>query len=171
MAIDLSLHLRDPPYMRVFFLIILGCFTCCGEVLSQNDDWRLYRSSQHETPTVQDLPERGKIRYIQDERIALIDSLKRENPAPMDGYRVQLFFGSRGEANQMRSDFIKAFPERGAYVNYLAPNFRLRVGDFRSKAEAEKFRKEILSRYPGSYIVKDQIGMPMLPAQGQGPED
>lgn len=138
---------------------------------AQEDDWRLYRqsdSSNSKSLVKPDLSQQatpGSVKFFQDERIALMDSLKKANPSPLDGYRVQLFFGTRNEANKMRVEFLRAFPEVGAYVTYLAPNFRLRVGDFRTRAEAEKFKREVGQTYQGAYIVADQISLPPLPAK------
>lgn len=80
----------------------------------------------------------------------------------MEGYRLQLFFGNRNDAQKMRGEFLKKHPETGAYISYLAPNFRLRVGDFRSKMECEKLKKEIQKDFPGCYIVRDEINMPAV---------
>lgn len=107
------------------------------------------------------LPE-GKIRVIADSRITLIDSLKKEYPTPMEGYRVQIFFGSRADAQKMRGEFLREYPDIPVYISYLAPNFRLRVGDFRTKMESERLKKEIQDDYPGCYIVKDEIQLPVL---------
>lgn len=80
----------------------------------------------------------------------------------MDGYRVQIYFGDRNTAQEKRGAFVRNNPDVGAYLSYLAPNFRLRVGDFRSRLESEKFKKEIARNFPGCYIVKDKIELPPL---------
>jgi len=145
--------------------------TClCGLILThlavfgQNEDWRIYKTENSKpTEYLHVSNGAGKVRFIQDDRITLMDSLKKANPAPMEGFRVQIFFGLRAEANKVRIDFLRSYPDAGAYVTYLAPNFRLRVGDFRNRTDAERFKREIIKTYPGSYIVSDQISLPALP--------
>ncbi len=144
-------------------LLLFAAALICSAVTAQNEDWRLYAPDGKQTVIGTASSQKdGNIRFVQDSRIALMDSLKKANPTPMDGFRVQIFFGSRNEANKARADFLRINPEVGAYVTYLAPNFRLRVGDFRTRTEAEKFKREILQVYPGSYIVADQIALPHL---------
>lgn len=104
----------------------------------------------------------GSITFYQDEKIELLDSLRKEHPGKIDGYRLQIFFGNRNEARELRAKFLQEHPELGAYISYLAPNFRLRVGDFRTRLECEAFKKEIAQEFPGSYLVKDKIELPNL---------
>ncbi len=132
-----------------------------------DDDWRIYKpkkdtlSQNFESNQVSNGDE-GKIEVHMDSRIARIDSLKKLRPTHFDGYRVQIYFGERNEAQNARVEFLRKYPEMGAYVSYLAPNFRLRVGDFRTRIESEKFKNSVTREYPGSYIVKDQIELPKL---------
>jgi hypothetical protein len=83
---------------------------------------------------------------------------------PMQGFRVQIFLGNdRRVAEETKRAFLAKFPETAAYLSWLAPNFRLRVGDLRTRLEAERLLHELRPLYPGSYIVPDEIEMPPLP--------
>lgn len=132
------------------------------------DDWRLYNPSREKV--IQDSAytsgyeahQAGEIKIIADPRINSLDLKKIENPTKLNGYRVQIFFGDRSKAQDMRGEFIRKYPDVKAYISYLAPNFRLRVGDFRSRLEGDKFKNEISRSFPGSYIVKDKIELPAL---------
>lgn len=137
----------------------------------ESDDWRLYKpgktserqdSVRHLRENLGTQPEPGEIKMIEDNRITQLNESKKEYPTKMDGYRVQIYFGDRNIAQEKRGTFVRNYPEVGAYLSYLAPNFRLRVGDFRSRLESEKFKKEIAREFPGSYIVKDKIELPPL---------
>lgn len=99
----------------------------------------------------------GSLVIHQGERItALMDTLKNVE-IPLPGYRIQVSFGRKEEVNSIRTEFLQSYPEMGAYISWLQPNFRLRVGDFRTRLDAERFRKNILDDFPGSYIVRDHI--------------
>lgn len=114
----------------------------------------------------------GQIRVFEDRRIAALDSLKIVYPSSIRGYRLQLFFGDRDEARKKRVEFTKRYPHIPTYISYLAPNFRLRVGDFRTRLQAEKLKHTLGHEYPGSYIVKDQIELPALrPPDGLAEEE
>jgi len=79
----------------------------------------------------------------------------------MPGYRVQIYFGSdRSKANDVKTDFLQLFPSKGAYLIYQQPNFKIRVGDFKTRLEAMSFLKEIQSLYSAAFIVKDDVKLP-----------
>ena len=54
------------------------------------------------------------------------------------------------------------YPEIPAYVSWKAPNYRVRVGDFRSRLEAEKVLQSILIGYPNAWVIKDEINFPVM---------
>lgn len=79
------------------------------------------------------------------------------------GYRIQIHFGNeREKAKEIKTKFLKEFPEIPAYDSYQSPNFRVRVGDYRSKLEATKYLKQISAQFPSSFIVSDNIKYPKL---------
>lgn len=81
----------------------------------------------------------------------------------MPGYRVQIYFGGiRQKAAEVKLDFTSKHPEIPSYLTYLAPNFKVRVGDFRTRLEAQGFLKSIDGQYPTSFIVQDEIKLPPL---------
>lgn len=99
----------------------------------------------------------GEVRVHGGERLlALLDTLT-ELSYPLEGFRIQLAFGKKDEVNELRTEFLKAYPALGAYISWLQPNFRLRIGDFRTRLQAERFKQEIQETYPGCYIVRDII--------------
>ncbi len=74
------------------------------------------------------------------------------------GFRIQLYFGSqRDKAYELRTEFMKLYPQTAAYVLYQQPNFKLRVGDFRTRLDALKNLNELQAYYPSAFIVKDDI--------------
>jgi hypothetical protein len=78
------------------------------------------------------------------------------------GYRVQIFLGDRKTAEDTKRAFLQKNPDIPAYLSWLAPNFRLRVGDLYTRLEAEHLLRDMKLLYPGSYIVPDEIEMPRL---------
>jgi len=78
------------------------------------------------------------------------------------GYRVQVFLGDRRTAEETKRTFLQKYPDTPAYLSWLAPNFRLRVGDLRTRLEAERLLRDMKVIFPGSYIVPDDIEMPRV---------
>lgn len=78
----------------------------------------------------------------------------------MPGFRVQIasFSGinSKSSAFTLRDRFMADYPLVQAYIVYDEPNFKVKVGDFRTRLEAYAFLQEIKEVYKG-YIIKDNI--------------
>jgi hypothetical protein len=81
----------------------------------------------------------------------------------LPGFRVQLFFDAdRKKIDEARSKFIAAFPKVDSYVIYNAPNYFLKVGDFRTSLEAERVKETLVKDFPTSFIVKELINLPRI---------
>ncbi len=82
------------------------------------------------------------------------------------GFRVQIFFdsgnSSRNAAESARAKFKAKHPEVSAYLTFKEPNFRVRVGDFRTRHEARGFLNKIQLDYPNAFVIKDEINLPGL---------
>jgi len=88
----------------------------------------------------------------------------KNNQGKMLGFCVQICFesgaNSRERAEKTRMAFLSKYPKMNAYTSFKEPNFRVRVGDFRTRAEARGFREEILAEFPKSFVVKDEVKFP-----------
>ena len=105
----------------------------------------------------------------QDPRIDKMLSWHIENNKinnKIDGFRVEIFFSSDFDAKEKalskKEEFLKIYPDYPVHVKYVSPNFRVRVGDFRTKNEALKLYKEIKNTYPVAFIVTDAIDFPLM---------
>lgn len=74
------------------------------------------------------------------------------------GYRVQIYNGNdRAIANQRKIDFVRRYPGVRSYMSFISPSFRLKVGDFASRADAVKFLQQISAFYSASMVVPDIV--------------
>lgn len=75
------------------------------------------------------------------------------------GYRVQvLITRSSEEAFRVKGELLERFPDQMAYAPYQSPYFKVRIGNFIKKADAEKFRKQLSAYYKnGLYLVEEGI--------------
>ena len=79
------------------------------------------------------------------------------------GYRVQVFYGSdRKEAFNEQAKFRALYPRIMTYITYREPNYRLKVGDFRTRPEAQALLNELRSTFPTLFIFREQINAPIL---------
>ncbi len=78
----------------------------------------------------------------------------RTSPA-IEGWRVQIMAGTdRQQVEDGRNRFRQRYPDISADWIQEKPYYKLRVGAFRSKLEAQAFIAT-LEGYPGSYPAKD----------------
>lgn len=76
------------------------------------------------------------------------------------GFRIQVYnSNNRDEANSVKTEMLRRFPDLKTYLLYQSPNFRVRVGNFLTQKEAMDLRKMLAALYPnrGVYIVPDLI--------------
>ena len=109
----------------------------------------------------------GHVQFIQDVRVVEMINKKTQinekKDGKIQGFRVQIHFGSdRDKAKEVKSKFIQKYDSIPAYERYEQPNFKIRVGDFRTRLEAYRFFKTVTAEFPGSFIVEDEIEMKEL---------
>ncbi len=104
----------------------------------------------------------GTVTIVESSRIQgyMVDYTAKKRA--LKGYRVQIFLGDRSQAEAVRRSFLQQHPDIPAYLSYLAPNFRVRVGDLRDRMEAEFLKDKLRPAFPGSYLVPDDIQPPKL---------
>ena len=76
------------------------------------------------------------------------------------GYRIQVASlsgtSSKNRAFEMKERIREAYPGVEAYVVFDEPNFKVKVGDFRTRLEAYVFLPHIRMDFPGT-IIRDNI--------------
>lgn len=79
------------------------------------------------------------------------------------GYRVQVFYGSdRKETFNEQAKFKAMYPKLRTYITYKEPNYHLRIGDFRTRLEAQKMMVELRPAFPTLFIFREKINAPDL---------
>lgn len=74
------------------------------------------------------------------------------------GYRVQIYSGNdRAKATKVKIDFQRRFPNVHAYMTYASPQFRVKVGDFHSRGEAQEMYSKLGTLYNPCMIVPDIV--------------
>jgi len=103
------------------------------------------------------------LHHYEQLRLELLDNPDHK---AIPGFRIQIFFDSglqsSDRARQAKEKFLKKYPDVPAYVSWKSPNYRVRVGDFKSRLEAEKFLQRIMRDYPNGWVIKDEINFPLI---------
>lgn len=90
---------------------------------------------------------------------AINAAIKKANARSMKGFRLLVVnTNKRDEAINAKAKVYTYFPELKAYLVYQTPYFKLKAGNFKTRAEAEKYRKDMSSFFPkGVFIINDTI--------------
>ena len=121
----------------------------------------------------------GIIRIFQDERLPSVMSQKaldNQNGGEqtdfvlVSGFRVQVFLSNiprvaKAKAFDMELAVKEKFDYVDTYITFTSPFWRVRVGDFRTQAEAANMLSLLKKAFPETknefYVVKDNIKVPV----------
>lgn len=120
-----------------------------------------------DTNTVEvDTVKAGTLSVNQDYRITELQEKHRriteKNPS-LPGYRIQIYNGNSEDSKKIKGKFIALHPNTTVYRVYETPEYKVQVGDFRTRLEAERFSHALREAFPGLLILKTMIMPPALP--------
>ena len=105
----------------------------------------------------------GKITVYQDPRIGLMIEKHKDinsNKTKMQGYRIQIIASYKSQpVKDARGKFVSNYQDTKAYFIYQQPYYKLRIGDFQSRLEAQKLLDKISNVFQGAFIVPDKINI------------
>lgn len=78
---------------------------------------------------------------------------------PNKGYRIQVLNTTdRNQALATKSKLLTLYPEQKTYLMYQAPYFKIRIGNFVEKGEADDLKKELARMFPtGVFVIPSDI--------------
>lgn len=69
-------------------------------------------------------------------------------------FSIQLFYGEKNESEIQFQEFKKNHPQIDATIIYAEPKYKLIVGNYRNKIDAERNLKKLKTKYPNAFIVR-----------------
>jgi hypothetical protein len=109
----------------------------------------------------------GTVVVNKDPRIDLLvrkqaeinEETTRETRRFIPGFRIQVINSSdRGSVFAAKTKVYQQFPELKPYLMYQAPNYKLKVGNFKTQEEADDYAKQLSRLFPsGVYVIRDTI--------------
>ena len=121
------------------------------------------------------LPEQVVVRQSPAVRAALNKQVAANAGKTINGFRIRLFFASNRTARDASASVIRRFnemyPHVQAYRTYASPNFKVTVGNFRTRLEAEAFLRKIKGDFPDAFIVRERFKYPSVGGADLTPAD
>ena len=86
-------------------------------------------------------------------------AIKKANARTARGYRLLVInTNKRDDAIAAKTKVYTNFPELKAYLVYQSPYFKLKVGNFKTREEAQQYQKSLGYYFPkGVFIMSDTI--------------
>lgn len=99
----------------------------------------------------------GTLTVRQDAKITqLLDikkSLEKDNKLT-DGFTIQLTSGNLSKANSVLSNYRNKYGSWPANIEYETPNYKVWVGNFNSRIEADRALLDIHRNFPTAFVFK-----------------
>lgn len=71
-----------------------------------------------------------------------------------DKFRIQVFYGKNNEAKEALQNFKSLYPEINATIIYNTPTYKVFVGNFKTRLEAERNLRIIKKDFPNSLLIR-----------------
>lgn len=97
---------------------------------------------------------------VNDKVDAVLDSINRFNVTRkfIEGFTIQIYSGqNREEAMNTKKKLLVDTPELSAELEYHQPKFRVRVGSYFSRLEAQKDLYRLKRFFPNAILVPEKI--------------
>lgn len=168
--------------MRVvnyFFLysVVAGFFGCTTSTsMSGSDNKSAYQedlsvhridyeaviAENEPKPVVTEIPVDGKIQTNLEitqeinEKLATIAEDNKDKQ--ISGFTIQVYTGnSRDAATQTKDMVYRLIPESRPQIQYLQPNYKVKVGKFLDRIEAQKAYQTLKAEIPSAMIIPERF--------------
>lgn len=112
------------------------------------------------------MPKNVKVVESNGIRSAMSARKVRNQSRNFNGYRIRIFFDNsqdaRGASSAAEGRFRAMYPGISTYRTFESPYFKVTVGDFRTKSEAQAALLSIKSAFPSAFIVRERFKYPAL---------
>jgi SPOR domain len=104
----------------------------------------------------------SQVEIAKDHRLDLLIAKQEElnkkvyfdNNRTASGFRILVMnTNDRKKAMDVKSTLMRDFPDHKVYLIYQSPYFKIQIGNFRKREEAESLRKQVTRLYPTGVIV------------------
>lgn len=99
----------------------------------------------------------GTLTVNQDSKITrLLDikkSLEKENKLS-DGFTIQLYYGNLKKANSVMVNYRNKYASWPASIEYETPNYKVWVGNYTTRLEADRALLEIKRNFPAAFVLQ-----------------
>jgi len=100
------------------------------------------------------IAQKGTVNVEHDKKITDLLAIYKSANSTSEYYRIQVGFGKHNEAQEIKSNVEVDFPNLPSKIDFESPTYRVKIGKFKTKLEAERKFIEIRKKYPNAMLLK-----------------
>jgi hypothetical protein len=92
----------------------------------------------------------------------VLDSIDRYNKARqfIDGFTIQIYAGlKREDALNAKKNLANSLPDLASEVEYAQPNFRVKVGKYYTRIDAQRDYVAVKKYFPTAIVIPDKVAI------------
>lgn len=76
----------------------------------------------------------------------------------INGFKIQIYYSKdRKDADKVRNEFARSFPELSSQTAYFSPDYRVLVGDYFTRASASRDIRRLKSKYNSAFSIPFKV--------------
>ncbi|MGU9937130.1 SPOR domain-containing protein [Empedobacter brevis] len=76
----------------------------------------------------------------------------------VNGFKIQIYYSKdRKDADKVRNEFTRSYPDLSAQTVYYSPDYRVLVGDYFTRASASKDIRRLKSKYNSAFSIPFKV--------------
>jgi hypothetical protein len=98
-----------------------------------------------------------KISIEQDPKFEQLLQEKRKNNTTTvlnDRYKIQIYNGDIESSKKILNEFKREFKKTDGTIEFFTPSYKVWIGNFKTRMEAEKMLLDIKKKYPNAFLIK-----------------
>lgn len=107
--------------------------------------------------TVSAYSQEKNIKVTQDPKFEQLLAEKRKINSSLtvnERYKIQVYSGDSETAKRTLSDFKKEFKNLDGTIVFNTPTYKVWIGNFKTKIEAERNLNDLRKKYPNALVIK-----------------
>ena len=102
--------------------------------------------------------QQGQVSIDRDPDLDRLLAIYEEVKANADYFTIQIGFGTYDDAEELSKEVSREFPEYKPNIVFDSPTYRVQVGKFSSRLEAEKKYLEVRKKFPAALLLRPENG-------------
>lgn len=73
------------------------------------------------------------------------------------GFKIQIYYGSEKKCYEVKDEFTSLFPDIATSIIFSTPQWKLQIGNYRTRLEADHAMVGIKKEYPSAIVLATEI--------------